>query len=150
MIDRYRHTQFGLVTIVALVAAIATVVFLNETGARGPALLFAELALLACLALFYSLTVEVDHDAVSLRFGVGLIRRRFLLAEIATTEAVRNRWFHGWGIRRIRGGWLFNVSGFDAIEIGLTDGRRYRIGTDEPDRLLREIRCRQSGAAGRD
>ncbi len=46
-------------------------------------------------------------------------------------------WYYGWGIR----GWLwpkmwiYNVSGFDAVEIKLKNGKMYRIGTDEPKKL---------------
>ena len=31
--------------------------------------------------------------------------------------------------------WIYNVSGFDAIEIQTKDGKRHRIGTDEPKKL---------------
>ena len=51
----------------------------------------------------------------------------------------KNRWYNGWGIRLIPRGWIFNVSGFDAVEIQMKNGRRYRIGTDEPEALLAAI-----------
>lgn len=139
MSDRYAHTQFGFAMVVALGAAIALLVYLNETPARGPGLLFAEVVVLACLGLFHSLTVVVDDQTVAIRFGIGVIRRRFPLAQITAVRAVSNPWFYGWGIRWIRGGWLFNVSGFDAVEIRMADGRLFRIGTDDPERLRREI-----------
>lgn len=142
--EPYARTQFGIAMVVALGTGIAGLVYLNETEARGTALLIAEVLLLACLGLFHSLTVEVDDDALALRFGIGVIRRRFPIAAIASVRVVRNPWYCGWGIRRIRGGWLFNVTGFDAVEIRLADGRRYRIGTDEPDRLREEILRRLS------
>jgi hypothetical protein len=31
---------------------------------------------------------------------------------------------------------LYNVSGFDAVELSLADGRRVRLGTDEPDAVV--------------
>jgi len=31
--------------------------------------------------------------------------------------------------------WIFNVSGFDAIELTMKNGRIYCIGTDEPEKL---------------
>ena len=34
---------------------------------------------------------------------------------------------------------LYNVAGMDAIELKLTNGRVFRIGTDEPDQLLQAI-----------
>lgn len=36
-------------------------------------------------------------------------------------------------------GWLFNVSGLDAVELELINNRRFRIGTDEPQRLIAAI-----------
>jgi len=30
---------------------------------------------------------------------------------------------------------IYNISGFDAVEIKMKDGKRYRIGTDEPKKL---------------
>jgi hypothetical protein len=49
---------------------------------------------------------------------------------------VRNPWYYGWGIRFISNGMVYNVSGFDAVEIALADGRRVRLGTDEPDAVI--------------
>jgi hypothetical protein len=36
-------------------------------------------------------------------------------------------------------GWLYNVAGRGAVEITLKGGRRFRIGTDEPERLCYAI-----------
>ena len=54
-------------------------------------------------------------------------------------RAVRNKWIYGWGIRRLPGGWMYNVWGLDAIELDLVSGKRFRIGTDDPDGLLAAI-----------
>ena len=91
------------------------------------------------VALFHSLTVRVSRNDIFLSFGVGLIRKRFLIHDIESATIVRNRWYNGWGIKKIWGGWLYNVSGFDAVEIKLKNGRRYRIGTDQPCELLAAV-----------
>jgi hypothetical protein len=52
---------------------------------------------------------------------------------------VKNHWYYGWGIRFWPGMTIFNVSGFDAVEITMQNGRRYRIGTDEPAQLERVL-----------
>ena len=54
------------------------------------------------------------------------------LAEIAGVAAVRNEWWYGWGVRKTPHGWLFNVSGLDAVEVTQTGGAKTRLGTDEP------------------
>jgi hypothetical protein len=87
------------------------------------------------LLLFGTLTVAVDRDAIRLWFGPGLISKRVPLASVASWQAVRNPWYVGWGIRLGPGWTLWNVSGFDAVELALADGRRFRIGTDEPAAL---------------
>jgi len=37
------------------------------------------------------------------------------------------------------GYWVINVSGFEAVELRLQNGRRYRVGTDDPAGLLAAI-----------
>ena len=92
--------------------------------------------------LFGALTVEVDHVAIRLRFGLGLIRKAFSLTDVASCRVVRNRWWWGWGIRLIPGGWLYNVSGLDAVELVLKNGKTFRIGTDEPRQLAEFIHAK--------
>ena len=87
-------------------------------------------------ALFHSLTVRISRSEIALSFGVGLIRKQFPIGDISSASIVQNRWYNGFGIRKIRGGWLYNVSGFDAIEIQLKNERKYRIGTNQPKELL--------------
>ena len=93
------------------------------------------------LLLFGTLTVDVDRERVQVVFGIGLIRKTVRLADIAAFQPVRNPWIAGWGIRAIRGGMLWNVSGLDAVELALRDGRFFRIGTDEPEALARAIQA---------
>ena len=90
-------------------------------------------------ALFHSLTVRVSRSDIALSFGVGLIRKQFPIGDISSASIVQNRWYNGFGIRKIRGGWLYNVSGFDAIEIQLKNERKYRIGTNQPKELLATV-----------
>ena len=86
-----------------------------------------------------SVTVNVSPQWSSLRFGPGLFRKGFAVAEVSDARMVRNRWYYGWGIRYTPHGWLFNVSGFDAVQIELRSGKKYRIGTDEPKKLCEAI-----------
>jgi len=44
------------------------------------------------------------------------------------------------GIRWMWPGWLYNVSGTDAVELKMKNGKRYRIGTDVPGELAEAIR----------
>jgi hypothetical protein len=113
------------------------------------AVAFGAVALLMgiVLAMFHALTIRVSRCDVELSFGIGLIRKRFDLNAIQSASVVRTRWYHGWGIKKIRGGWLYNVSGFDAVEIQLANAHHDRIGTDEPDKLLAAIQSARGALA---
>jgi len=93
------------------------------------------------LASFTSLQVTVDERYLHIKFGYGIYRKKFSLHDITSAKTVKNHWYYGWGIR----GWLwpkmciYNVSGFDAVEIQLKNGKIYRIGTDEPRKLEQAI-----------
>lgn len=137
----YQHRQFGSVIAVALFVGIliAALVALTsgESGAL-TALFFLALA----QVLFSSLTVSVDEAAVRGAFGIGLIRFAFPLASIRDARPVTNPWYYGWGIHLTPEGWLFNVSGLEAVELEFATGKKARIGTDEPEALCRAIRER--------
>jgi hypothetical protein len=80
-------------------------------------------------------------------FGPGLIRKKIALADIREVHAVRNSWVAGWGIHWMPGRyWLWNVSGLDAVELTLTSGKKFRIGTDEPESLIRAIHISKAAA----
>ena len=89
--------------------------------------------------LFHSLNVRLDSECIRLRFGIGLVRKKFKLSEVDEVSPSRSSWFNGWGIKKIRHGWLFNVSGFETVELKMKNGRRYLIGTDEPKKLATAI-----------
>ena len=133
MTEDYQHTQTG--TVILRMFGGAAIVFAGLAVSFQPALGWPAVLLILLGYLFSSLTVTVSTDRVMLRYGPGLIRKSFNVADIAKLEVVRNRWYYGWGIRLTPHGWLFNVSGLDAVAIEMKSGRRFRIGTDEPGEL---------------
>lgn len=135
----YRHTQVGWVVLVSLLLALAVMrpLLQSQDMAWVVALVAGLLALVG--AVFGALTVTIDAERIVASFGIGLVRRRIPLADIRTFRRVRNRWYHGWGVRLVPGGWMYNVSGLDAVELVLRDGRRFRIGTNEPERLFEAL-----------
>jgi hypothetical protein len=135
----YRHRQFGTLLFWAVGLAAALLAFLLYYLGPNPVGVAVLILLLLCLALFWTLTVEVNETRILLRFGAGLIRKTFPLAAIRRASAVRNEWYYGWGIRMLPKGWLYNVSGLDAIELEMINGRIDRIGTDQPAELLAAI-----------
>ena len=88
------------------------------------------------LLFFYKLTICIDSKKVSFQLGVGWFGRSYPLSEIKSCKPVRNSIFYGIGIRLIPGGWLYNVSGFKAIELKFHNRRKVvRIGTDKPEEV---------------
>ena len=146
MNERYRHTQVGwtlIVLVVAVVLAELTIVaFSAPQGTLALALSGALVAVVAVmLALFSTLTVIVDDQAVRLWFGFGSLRREVMLGDVTVARKVRNHWYSGWGVRIIPRGRLYNVGGLDAVELELDDGRVVRVGTDQPDALLAVVQA---------
>lgn len=142
----YKHAQIGyLMLVVTLVVAAffvqAYLMALAEPPSvdSGPNLLITVLmaSIVFVLTSFSALTVSVDQNYLRLKFGWGIFKKKFPLAKIASVRTVRNHWYCGWGIRMWFWPymWIYNVSGFDAVEISLKSGRVYRIGTDEPKEL---------------
>jgi hypothetical protein len=144
----YRHTQVGWVMLVSGAALVALGWVLlpaqAPAGARVPFFLIAAFLAL----LFGTLTVEVDQDAVRLHYGVGLIRKTIPLLDVQACREVRNPWYTGWGIRLAPSGVIWNVSGFDAVELDFPFGRSFRIGTDEPAALATAIATTRASFGG--
>ena len=140
MIQHYHHTQIGYLTIIVLgiallcAALLMAIVGFNWIG-------FAVLVFTAIgLVLFATLKVVMSDDVLEIRFGPGIIRKKFPLKEIESCQVVKNPWYYGWGIRQTPQGRLYSVSGFYAVEIKMKDGKKYQIGTDVPNELEKAIR----------
>jgi len=144
MTEHYKHTQPGILLLGILVPIVVVIATILEVYAKEQLVVLILRPVLVVTAvvavLFSSLTVGLSDDAILIRFGPGPIRKRFPFRDIATCAAVRNKWYYGCGIRKIPGGWLYNVSGLSAVELEMVDGRRNRIGTDEPQVLEEAVR----------
>lgn len=142
----YKHTQIGYLILVVTLAVLVLFAWVYITArAELPsydsgtnfAVTAIMVLILFILVSFSSLTVMLDERYLKIKFGYGIFRKSFLLNEVASAKVVKNHWYYGWGIR----GWfwpymwIYNVSGFDAVEITLKNGKIYRVGTDEPKEL---------------
>jgi len=139
-VTRYEHTQVGDVIIWSLLAIILIVSgFAGLSHREIP--LVVSIILLVCLVLFYKLRITIEDETLCASFGPGIIRKRVRLAEIVGCEPIRIRWWYGWGIHLTPFGWLYNVSGLDAVAITLRAGRKFALGTDDPHGLLAALRA---------
>ena len=137
----YEHTQVGWPIRIGLLAG--AVVFLSMTALEDlrqsqTALLALWLGAVLAVAigwLWSSLTVRIADGVLRLQFGLGLPRKTVPLADLESVEVTRTRFLDGWGVHRTRRGWLYNVSGFDAVLLRRKDGKALLVGTDEPRKL---------------
>lgn len=101
----------------------------------------------ALLLVFGRLVIEVRGDALVWRFGwLGWPRWRVPLSDIVAAEPARSSVLEGWGIRFTREGMLYNAHGRQAVRLTLRSGRRLRLGTREPQRLLQALTPRIASA----
>jgi hypothetical protein len=135
----YRHTQPGWVIGGSLAGVVLVMLALMPRDRASLPVLPIAVVLALVPLVFGALTVAVDRETIRLRFGIGLVRKTIPLAGVRSWQPVRNPWYVGWGIRLGPGYTLWNVSGLSAVELVLEDGRRFRIGTDEPEALSRAI-----------
>lgn len=137
----YKHTQIGYLIIFALFAVVLIFGSILTQAGFNSIILATMIFIPFIIASFASLKVMIDENYLRIKFGYGIFRKRFMLREIISARIVKNHWYYGWGIRV----WfwpymlIYNVSGFDAVEITMKNGKIYRIGTDEPKKLERII-----------
>jgi len=138
---QYKHTQTGHLIITVLFIVVLLFWFILIQSGFDFIILVIMFFVLFILVSFVSLKVMIDENYLLIQFGYGIFKKRFVLNEIISAQIVKNHWYYGWGIRV----WfwpkmlIFNVSGFDAVEIKTKTGKTYRIGTDEPKNLEQAI-----------
>jgi hypothetical protein len=138
-VTRYEHTQIGHVIIWSLLP-ILLIAGSGLIGHHAPPVVV-SIILLVCLVLFYKLKITIEDGILCACFGPGIIRKRVRLAEIVECEPIRIRWWYGRGIHLTPRGWLYNVSGFDAVAITLRDGGKFALGTNDPNGLTAALRA---------
>jgi hypothetical protein len=143
----YRHIQIGYVTIGALGVACLLTIYRMFDRADGIAWhqVVTLVILLACLLTFSSMTIEIRDGILSWWFGFGLIRKSVPLVDLVQGSLVQIKWYHGWGIHLTSTGWLYNVSGFRAVELRRSNGISFQLGSDEPEVLLAAVMTQPKG-----
>ena len=140
----YDHTQYGYtgalttVFLVALMWGSFQSAF-EESDWIGLLIVSFAILMVALTVWFSKLTVTVVQGGITAAFGLGKPHRMIQLSDVTEVRQVRNSWVEGWGLRKIRNGWMYNVWGLDAVELELASGSVFRIGTDEPDKLSTAI-----------
>ena len=138
--DEYYNIQFGYTILTFLISTQVLMSWsLQQQNISADVFLVFSGLLLILAMLFGSLTTKVSKGILYWHLGIGLIRKQLDINTLTSVRKVRNKAWWGWGIRYIGNGWLYNVSGLNAIELVVDNDRVVRIGTDEPDALVSAI-----------
>jgi len=137
----YRHTQSGkFIWLILLIGLFILAIAITVAGIVDQTMIVVTIVSIAISFLlgwmFGSLTVSISGGLLNWWFGPGFWRKKVPVHDIAACEAVRNYWWWGWGIRYYTKGWLYSISGLDAVELRLKSGKFIRIGTDQPEKLV--------------
>jgi hypothetical protein len=135
----YRHTQQAFGPLVMWIGFVVVVGLIVPTEEWTPSIGVFLLAITLTMLLFSRLTVTVTNEKIVTSFGFGWPKHTEKVSDVLAAHEVRNSWIQGWGIRKISGGWMYNVSGYDAVELDLASGKKFRIGTEEPTVLAATI-----------
>lgn len=137
----YKHTQIGYLIIWVLIAILLYFGFILTKTGFDKTLIITMFFVSFILISLSSLTTETNFKELKVKFGYGIYRKTFQLKEIAKVKTVTNKWYYGWGIKVKLNPLtiIYNVSGFDAVEIETKTKQIFRIGTDEPKKLERAI-----------
>ena len=86
------------------------------------------------LLIFCRLTITIDNEKITAKFGFGIISKSIKIdaIDVAKIEKVKTDWVTGIGIRLTNGGILFNIKPGYAIKLVRMEGRNaFLIGTDD-------------------
>ena len=147
----YDHTQTS--PLFLLLAAIGIGFFIWGSQVDGQKLsitLFSIGAVWFLLALsFRQLTCRDEGAHLRISFGpLPIFRRKLLYSRLEKVKQNRSRLLDGWGIHLCtRGGWVWNLWGFDCVDIDFTGGKKLRLGTDDPESLAAFLNSRTPGSS---
>jgi hypothetical protein len=146
-----KYTQFGTFSVLIMLPLLLlfSVLLMKSWLANTPDFyinIFLVLTFLICLLIFYKLTIIVDNTHVSFKLGIGLVHKSYNINDIKLCKPVTNSVFSGIGIRMLPNGWMYNVTGLEAIELQFVNKNSVvRIGTDKPDEISALIQSRIGG-----
>lgn len=104
-----------------------------------PLILLASINVVVLLILS-SFRITLNEQYLKWEFGyLGLPRWKLNYEDISKLEVCESTWYEGWGIRLTTEGMLYNASGKKALRIYKKNGKTLRLGTPEPDVLMRNI-----------
>ncbi len=147
----YQHVQYGYTWLFTSIVMVVVSWFslpetFEESVWAGVGIVAFTVAIIALTVWFSRLEVTVRNGQITTSFGLGKPHRVVELSDVESAKRVRNKWYYGLGVRGVPDGWMYNVWGLDAVELRLTSGGVFRIGTDEPDQLQAAVSLAPRGS----
>ena len=145
---KYVEEQFGWIMngSLLLVTFLILLLFLFKIGDNPLgvfSLLFAVGIILLVFLMFFKLKITIEEKYIVVSFGIGIVKSKFLIEDIATIKRVKNPWYLGWGIHYFNNGILYNIQGFEAVELSFKNKKKLvRIGVSSRSKILQEIERR--------
>ena len=140
----YRSTQSGLVTVIVMAAVLAATLPFEVAGGLA-AVAALELLIVGAIAIMlWSLTISITDEAIEWWFSFGILRQRIPRADIASAGVGKTTLLNGVGIRTDGRNVLWNVRPGGTLEIVRQDGRKTRIGVNDPTAAAAALRTNAS------
>jgi hypothetical protein len=153
MAASYEHTQKGKplfywgIPFLSIIPSLVPFVIIKTTPDALNSIMIALILSLWCIVpvliwagFFLSrLTVWIDSEFVHIRFGSGTWKKKFPLREMSTCQPIKTQCLDGIGIHWVGSGWLYNITAGDAVELIFKNGKKARIGTDQPEKLAAAV-----------
>lgn len=134
--EYYKKTQYGVLIIFI---CILTTTFIFSLEGLSEEFLLTFMVMAFVLSLFGMLTISIDRTFFKIKMGIGLFGRKIKLKDIKEVKVTKIPWWLGSGVRYYRGRWIYNVAGFQAVEITQIDNKSILVGTAEPTFLKKKI-----------
>jgi hypothetical protein len=132
---QYKKTQTGWVMIAVFSLILLSMIsrYVSDPQTNLPVGIFIVLvAVLAGVLLnFYQLTIVVDAQQITLIYGIGLIRIRLYPKEVLQVKSIKIPWYHGFGIRVVSKGMLYNISGLNGVELNYVEQKPGQASTQK-------------------
>ena len=142
---KYRRFQFGwVITIIFLIVIVwMTFAYIYQWG-NNPVdkygYIFFIILFGGILLGFYGMTIIVTDRQIKIKLGIGFYTKKIDLSTIRSVNTMTYPFYCGYGIRIVKNGLLFNVSGRHAVEIKFKNKKNViLIGSDDWEKLQSTI-----------
>lgn len=126
--------------LLASLAVAVVVIIASLQDGLTPFTLPVVVLLFGLMLSFTQLNTKVDDTHLEASFRFGWPKKRIPLSEIKGARPATYPWYYGYGIRYTLKGWLYRVAGRQGVDVIRRNAPPFRIGTDDPDGLLRALR----------